>query len=232
MVFSNKQSEPKSVLVLGATGKTGIECIRELSGHSSKPQIHAFCRDPSKLNNNDKALCASIVEGNARKEADIERALSKSKADVVVVSLGNGESVKKNDIRTTSGQALAAVMKKPDFKHVQALIVSSTGAGSSRIIVGFGIGKLISFHLRHVLNDHSGQEMAFAPAELKKKTTIVRATALTDNKATGKLVTFGDLDKSPSIETNRVDLAKWITNEICNSGNIFGKVVNVTGVKM
>jgi hypothetical protein len=223
----------QSVLILGASGKTGVECIRDITAKSNAIQVHAFCRDPSKLSDNDKDLCTSIVKGNARNEADLEQALLKTRANIVIVSVGNGESVTKNDIRTASAEALAAVMKKPEFEHVHVIIVSSTGASSSRIIVGLGIGKLISYHLRHVLADHTGQESAFVSSpDLKKRTYIVRATALTDGAATGKLVTFGDKEKSPSIKTDRADLSAWITKEISSGGYKGGKVINVTGVKM
>jgi hypothetical protein len=232
MVLS-KQNVQKSILVLGATGRTGLECIRELSNHESNPLIHAFCRDASKLTTYDKALCASVIQGNAKCKRDIEMALTKSKADVVIVSLGNGDSVAKSDIRTVSAELLANAMRKAEFRHVRALIISSVGAGSSRIIVGFGIGKVISYHLKHVLSDHTGQELAFSThPELRVRACIVRATALTDNKATGKLVTFEDREKSPSIETDRVDLADWVTKEIFRNSPLGGKVVNVTGVKI
>lgn len=219
----------KSVLVLGATGRTGLECLRELSNHPSKPDIHAFCRDAFKFNENDRKLCASIVKGDARNPRDIENALRETSADVVVVSVGNGDSVKKSDIRSVSAQVLATAMNKPEFGHVKALVVSSAGAGTSKIIVGMGIGKLLSYHLRHVLRDHDGQEMAFSSPDLKKRTIIVRATGLTDNRPKGKIVSYGDKQKAPGIETDRVDLACWVADEICHAKWDGGKVINVTG---
>jgi putative NADH-flavin reductase len=230
---SENNNAQKSVLVIGATGRTGIECIKELSSHDSKPQVHAFCRNASKLEGSLKDLCASIVEGDAKSEVDIERSLSMTKADVIIVSIGNGDNVGKSDIRTVSAQAVAKVMEKPEFQHVHAMIVSSAGAGTSRIIVGFGIGSLISYHLKNILKDHTGQEQTFLSVhDLQKRTCIVRATALVDNKATGKVVAYGDTDKAPSIETDRADLAAWITKQICRKyGSFGGKVVNLTGVK-
>ena len=223
----------KSILVIGATGRTGLECIRALSKHQSRPQIHGFCRDPSKLSENDKNLCDSIVTGNARNKGDIEKALRQTNANVVLVSVGMGDSTQKTDIRTASAEALASVLKKPEYGNIRAMIVSSNGAGGSRIIVGFGIGKLIEFHLRHVLKDHDGQENAFRsnPA-LLNRTCIVRPTSLTDNEATNKLVVFGDREKPKTIKTDRADVAAWVTKAICDQSVPGGKIVNVTGVKM
>jgi putative NADH-flavin reductase len=220
----------QSVLVIGATGRTGLECIRHFANHQTNPAVHAFCRDADKLDDKDKALCTSIVQGDAFNPKDLERALAETHAEVVVLSIGNGDSVKKSYIRTASAHALAQVLKMPHYKRVRTVVVSSAGAGNSRIIVGGGLGTLISLHLRHVLADHTGQENAFR--SLRNRTTIVRATCLTENEATGKLVYFQDRDKSPTIKTDRSDLAQWIVEEVCGGTKpVGGRVVNVTGVK-
>jgi putative NADH-flavin reductase len=219
----------QSVLIIGATGRTGLECIRHFASHQSNPAVHAFCRDEDKLDDKDKALCTSIVQGNARSPLDLQRALAETCADVVVLTVGNGDSVKPSDIRTASAYALVQVLEMPHYKRIRTVVVSSTGAGNSRIIVGGGLGKLISLHLRHVLADHTGQENAFR--SLRNRTTIVRATSLTNNEATGKLVYFQDREKSPTIKTDRADLAIWIVGEVCDRGKHVGsRVVNVTGV--
>jgi len=228
MIYNNSDSM-KSVLIIGATGETGLEITRQLSEHKSRPTLHALARDPSKLAPHLKL--EGIVQGNARHAEDIERALQVSQADWVVISVGNGEKVSKNDIRAINAKATVSVLQKPQFQHVRAMVVSSTGAGSSKIIVGMGIGALITHHLRHVLADHTHQEQAFAA--IANRTTIVRATALTSQKATGKLVTFEDDAKSPSIQTDRADLAAWMINEMCGSEPTLpsGGIVNVTSVK-
>lgn len=223
----------KSVLVIGATGRTGLECIHSLSKHEIKPKIHGFCRNPSKFTTKDKDVLTSVVKGDARSKADIEKALKETKANVVLVTVGMGDSTKKTDIRTASAEALASVLKKAEYGHVRAMIVSSNGAGGSRIIVGMGIGRLIEFHLRHVLKDHNGQENAFrANPALLNRTCIVRPTSLTDNEATKKLIVFGDHEKPKTIKTDRSDVAAWVTTAICEQSVPGGTICNVTGVKM
>jgi len=222
----------KSVLIIGATGETGSEIARQLSNSRPKPDIHALVRDPSKLSSTVKLT--TYIKGNARSEQDIESALKSSHADWVIISVGNGENVAKgvNDIRGANAKATVQVLQKPEFQNVRTMVVSSTGAGSSKIVVGMGIGTLISHHLRYVLADHTHQEAAFAA--IKDRTIIVRATALTTNKPTGKLITFSDTAKSPTIKTDRADLAAWIVNEICGEAIATvpnGGIVNVTSVK-
>lgn len=227
---SSTQQEHKYVLVIGATGKTGLAVIHELSKHPSHPLIHAFCRDTSKLPTTETKLCTSVVKGNARNEEDIQHALEQTKADWIVISIGTGLDASENDIRTVSAQVIANVLGKPDFQHVRVVVVSSIGAGDSRIIIGFGIGKLISYHLRHALADHTGQEKAFLEA-IPERTTIVRATGLTNDQATGKVTTFQDQEKAPSNKTDRADLAAWIAAEVCENSAPGPHIVNVTSVK-
>ena len=238
----NTQAASQSVLILGATGRTGSAIIRQLSSSSNdssafRPAIHAFCRNKNKLAAEDATKCTHIWEGDARKAQDLERVLVQSGADTVIVAVGNGDSVAKSDLRAANAQALASVLESnPSLDHVRVLVVSSQGAGASRIKVGMGIGKLIEYHLKYVLADHTEQEKAFFktpndPTSLHKRTTIVRPTALTEDEPTEKsLIEFGDHVKCPTIKTDRADLAAWITREISTWKHV-GTTTNVTGMK-
>ena len=218
-----------SILIIGATGRTGLECLRELASHKSSPSIHAFVRNKAKLSDSDRSMCETIIEGDARSASDIEKAIRSSKATDVVVSVGNGDSTKQSDIRGANAAALASVLEKKQYRNVRVMLVSSNGAGESIIKVGMGIGWMISHHLRHVLHDHTNQENALA--SIRQRLTVVRPTSLTDDAPTGKVVTFGDKEKPPTIKTDRADVAKWIVNEICDNGHAtMGQTVNITGV--
>jgi len=159
-------------------------------------------------------------------------------ADSVVVAIGNGDSVAKTDVRTATAQVLVAALEQPEFQHVRVIVVSSIGASNSKIVVGMGIGSLLSFHLRHVLKDHDGQEAAFTQSPtVRGRTIIVRPTGLTDNEATGHVVPFGDTVKSPTIKTDRKDLAAFVADTLYNGGPAVASagtnhvVVNLTSVK-
>ena len=222
-------SRQPSVLIIGATGKTGLAIVQQLHSDPSNPKIHVLARDVAKVTKATEGFhIDTVIEGNARNESDIQSALSKTGANWIAVAVGNGENLGKNDIRTANANAIVKVLQLPQFQSVKAMVISSTGAGGSRIVVGMGIGKLIEFHLRHVLKDHTGQEHAFSV--ITNRTTVVRATALTDDQPTGNLVTFGDTDKSPSIKTDRKDLATWVVGQICNNPKPEG-TTNLTGVK-
>lgn len=216
-----------SVLIIGATGKSGLAMARKLA-KDSNVAVHAMARNPDKLATMSK-LFESIVEGNAHSSSDVENALNETKANWVVISVGNGESVSQSDVRTSNAIATTSVLQKTAFSQVRVIVLSSVGAGLSKIIVGFGIGSLLAFHLRHVLADHNGQEEAFGALGAKRR-TIVRATNLTDDAPVGKLVTFGDTDRMPGSKTDRADRADWISDMIIGVKKIpQSGVVNVTG---
>jgi FlaA1/EpsC-like NDP-sugar epimerase len=130
-------TQQQSLLVIGASSRTGLECIRHFAKHQTKPAIHAFCRDAGKLADKDKALCTTIVQGDVCNPIDLERALTETQANIVILSIRNGDSVKNSDIRTDSARALVRALKKPQYKRVRTVVVH----GNSRM------GKLISFHL-------------------------------------------------------------------------------------
>lgn len=220
---------PRSILVIGASGRTGVECLRHFAQHPSRPRVHAFCRDPGKLGDKDKELCSSIIAGNARHEDDLREALRSSSADVVIVSLANANSVSATDLRTVSAKSLVeALQDEEDLRHVRVVVVSAVGAGPSRILIGWGIGSLLTFFLRHVLEDHTGQEKAFEA--LKDRVFIVRPTGLGDGHPVGKLVEFGDLETPPTHKTDRADLAAWIVEQAFDPDKpLGGQTVNVTG---
>ena len=228
---------PKNILVLGSTGRTGINLIQQLAtikSDANKPNIFAFCRDPARLDTETKALCKEVLTGDATKPSDLQQALDDSNADCVFVAVGNGANLTKsaNTIRTANAVALAKVLRMPQYSQVQVMVVSSNGAGGSKIKVGFGIGQLIAFHFRNVLKDHSGQEAVFRKA-LRDRTMIVRPTALTEFESTGKMVLFGDKEKPPTIKTDRLDLAQWVVQEAVygKAADFGGMPVNLTGIQ-
>jgi len=121
-----------------------------------------------------------------------------------------------------------------EFAHVKVVVVSSTGAGGTKIEVGFGVGRLLSFALRHVMHDHDNQELEFKSrmGDDRDRLLIVRPTALTDGKEKGKVSVFGAKEHAPTAHIDRADVAGWILNSVCNNeGSYFGKEVSLTARK-
>ncbi|KAL3939134.1 MAG: hypothetical protein SGARI_001483 [Bacillariaceae sp.] len=205
-------TSPNSILIIGATGRTGSHIVKAISEKKSaawNPKVSAFCRDPSKLDQDTKELCSLTVKGDARKESDLEMALDRTLADLVVVTIGRGDNVGKTDIRTASAIALKNVLGQPQYKNVKVLVISSIGAA------GFGIGCMVEFHLRHILKDHTLQEATFQSSkDLSRRTMIIRPTGLTEGESTGKVIMFGKHEKCPTMKTDRKDLAEWAVRQM------------------
>lgn len=240
-----------SILIIGASGRTGNHIIRELHNEEillesikknndnnnnddeeddndnkreqpivSRPKVFAFCRDPSKMPTDTQRLCDGIIRGNPRSTLDLRRGLTYSRADLVVVTVGDDEhdyhhgSPRTNMVRTKSAEALVPILSNKYFQKTRVIVISCLGAGDSSINVGFGKGKMLEWNLRHVLRDHSGQEAAFMNnSRLRDRTMIVRPTTLTENEATGNIIAFREDERCPTMRIDRKDLADWLILE-------------------
>lgn len=222
---------PRSILVIGASGETGIRILRASANHSDKPEVHAFVRNPDKLPDTDRDLCSSIQTGDARKVDEVKSALTATKCDTVIMAVGSGTTSKgENDIRKTTALILTKVIQECQM-DIYVIVVSSVGAGDSKIQMGFGFGMLLSYILKHVLADHTRQEQIFQDSFTDKSDhlLIVRPTGLTNDKASGNVAVSED-DNLVSKRIDRQDLAEWLLNVACDR-SYFGKVVAVTGGK-
>lgn len=221
------------VLVIGASGQTGVELIRACASSPVKPPVHAFCRTPSKLSESDTKHCASVVEGDARSSADVARALEQTKADVVVVSVGVTGDLGRCDIREASAKALMdAIEPGAKYDHVKVVVVSSVGAGGTKIQIGFGIGMMLNMRLKHVLADHDRQEEEIWTRlgdKNKKRALVLHTTGLTTGVPGGEVCFFEG--KVPSCRIDRSVVAKFIVAEVCGECPNFGKAINITTKK-
>lgn len=226
---------PPSLLIIGASGRLGVELIRAASASPHAPPVHAFLRTPSKLSASDTSLCASVVRGDARSPADLDRALRTTHASVVILSVGVPNSAAPTDLREMSAKALLDTLREQElFQHVNIVVVSSVGAGESKLDFGWGVGSLMAWFIRHVLKDHDNREKLFdewvkgSGEGNRKRVWIVRPTTLTLGKSKGGVVTYRN-GRAPSWWIDRKDLAVWIVEQVCADGAPFGTAVNVTG---
>ncbi len=163
----------RRIMVLGATGKTGTQIIRQAleSGHD----VAALVRDPARLAINDPKL--KVVTGDVLDAASVERGLAGG-YDAVISALG----VFHREPRTELSRGTANVIRAMQQHGIRRLVViSSLGAGDSK-----GQGSLLarilqSFLLKHVLADKDRQEEAIKASGLDW--TILRPPQLTDEPA-------------------------------------------------
>lgn len=223
-----------SILIIGSTGRTGVQLIRSAATLSPRPTVHAFARTPSKLTSADTALCASVVQGDARSSTDVAAALRQTGATHVVIAIGEGDSMARTDIREVSAKAVMdAVAPGAEFDSVRVAAVSSTGAGGTRIQIGFGVGLVVAHMLRHVMHDHNLQEQQLVDRmgnDVASRLIVVRPTGLTDGKAKGldHVVLFDKDTRAPSSHIDREDVALWLVSELCSGKPRFGSFYSLT----
>lgn len=227
----------QSILIIGASGRMGVEFINAANEKFTESvTTHAFVRNPNKLSDETKGKCASVVVGDATKADDVRRAVQETEAGTVIISIGDGDNTGKTDIREKTAKVLMEVVQPgSEFEHVKVVVMSSQGAGGSKMKAGFGIGMLISFHLRHILADHNGQEAAFKTGmgeQASSRLLIVRPTGLSMNKAKGidKVVVFGNEEKLPSVHIDRADVVEWVLNRLGSDDGKLGGEFNLTSV--
>lgn len=195
------------VLVLGATGATGLLIVRNAlaAGHS----VVALVRSK------EKALAAGLtgielVEGDARDEAALTRAIVGS--DAVISSLGTAMSpFREVTMLSTATRALVHVM---EAQKVQRLVcITGLGAGDSRGHGGFFFDRLfLPLLLRNVYDDKNRQEDAIRASALAW--TIVRPTVLNDKPAQGHVRALTDLTTVHGGSIARADVAAFVVEQL------------------
>jgi NAD(P)H-binding len=232
--------ERTSILLIGASSRTGLECIQQLAEHDSNPFVHAFCEGVEDLDPEFAAACTSVVEGSIRHAIDIQDALEVTKASWIVLCGDSSEdsseflsssSPRQKNLRTVSARNIARVLQ--DRPSIRVLVVSRIEApGLLHNTIKMNLRARLC-QLRHLqfLHDLAGQEQALV--SIWNRTTVVRTTLLTDRSSGSKrIIELNDNDTIPTLTTDRIELAKRIVAEICTrpipTGN---RVLSVTSAK-
>jgi uncharacterized protein YbjT (DUF2867 family) len=192
------------VLVLGATGGTGREIVREagVQGHS----VVALVRSRTKA-----ALAgAELVEGDARDEQALSRALDGCSG--VISSLGTPMSPFREV--TLLSVATRALVKAMESGNVRRLVcITGLGAGDSRGHGGFLFDTLFfPLLLRKVYADKDRQEDVVRASKLDW--VLVRPTVLNDKPARGTVQALTDLSHIHGGTVSRSDVAKFVVQQL------------------
>jgi uncharacterized protein YbjT (DUF2867 family) len=197
------------VLVLGATGGTGREILREAvaQGHS----VVALVRSKMKANTNAAELAgADLVEGDARDEQALSRALVGCSG--VISALGTPMSPFR-EVRLLS-VATQALVKAMESRNVCRLVcITGLGAGDSRGHGGFLFDKLFfPLLLRKVYADKNRQEDVVRASKLDW--VLVRPVVLNDKPAKGTVRAQTDLSGVHGGTVSRSDIAKFVVQQL------------------
>jgi uncharacterized protein YbjT (DUF2867 family) len=193
------------VLILGATGGTGREIVREAGaqGHT----VVALVRSSAKAAG---LAGAELVEGDARDEQALSRALKGCSG--VISSLGTAVSPFR-EVRLLS-DATRALVTAMENRNVRRLVcITGLGAGDSRGHGGFLFDNLFfPLLLRKVYEDKDRQEEVVRASKLDW--VLVRPVVLNDKPARGTVRALADLSAVAGGTVSRGDVAKFVVRQL------------------
>ena len=195
------------LLVLGATGGTGRELLRQAldQGHD----VVAFARNLDKIGDIGHANLQK-VRGDVMDPTVVESAVAGS--DAVLCTIGAGAN--RTTLREDGTRNIVEAMEKTGVQRL--ICLSSLGVGDSRGNLPFFTKYIIvSVFLRHAFADHERQEAIVRRSALDW--TIVRPPHLTDGPQTGTYRHgFPTTDTGIKARISRADVADFMMKQLTN----------------
>jgi putative NADH-flavin reductase len=198
------------LVVLGATGGTGLEIVRHATarGHS----VTALVRSPDRLKQFWDRI--TIRQGDLLDSGDLQQAIQGH--DAVVSAFGPRVPISKDDatLLRRFAMALTSTMKKTDVRRV---VVESVAFLFKDAILppAYLLGRLL---FPRTVADASAMERVFAESQLDW--TMVRPPELTDKPYSGKYrVRVGRLPLF-GFKISRADVADFMIKAIENRASI------------
>lgn len=197
-----------NLLVIGATGGTGIEVVRQAlaDGH----HVTALARDPARLPVQHSAL--RVVRGDVLDPAALSDALANAQAVISALGVRLGQAPGTTRSRGTA--ALVTAMRSADVGRLVAVsTVGTTGSRPAQSVVSrWLLPRLIGAER---LAEADAQESVIADSRMTW--TIVRPPRLIDGAATGRVQSAVGLRTSMRSQIRRADLARFLLDEVVNN---------------
>ena len=193
------------VLVLGATGGTGREIVKQASEKGY--HVVALVRSLAKAQG---LGAARLVEGDARDSRVLEHALAD--CDSAICCLGTGISPFKTV--TTLSEATRSLVTAMNAGAVRRLVcITGIGAGDSRGHGGFVYDRIVlPLLLRTVYDDKDRQEAAIRSSGLDW--TIIRPAMLANGPRTGRYRVLLELEGVTAGKISRADVAAFTVDQL------------------
>ena len=191
-------------LVIGATGGTGRELVRQAleQGHV----VTALARTPEKLEIKHRRL--HTMKGDVTDWRSVEQAVAGQ--DAVLCALGT-RVLRKNTIQSEGTSNIIMAMQHHGVRRL--VLESSLDVGDSRGQLGFFFSFIIRpFMLRNIFADKEQQERLVMDSPLDW--IIVRPAYLTDGPHRGKYrAGFATNDRSITRKISRADTADFMIKQ-------------------
>jgi putative NADH-flavin reductase len=193
------------LLVLGATGGTGLEVLSQAlaQGH----EITACVRDPAKLRLADARL--RVVPGVLPADAEtLEAALNAR--DAVICSLGVRNAFKSGGLIEGAMRVLVPAMERAGVRRL--LLVSANGVGETRARSPLLPRILYRLLLGDIFADKAAGEAIVRASSLEW--TIAYPVLLTDGPRTGKYRAGEALELRGMPKIARADVSDFLLHEL------------------
>jgi putative NADH-flavin reductase len=193
------------VLVLGASGATGREVVRQAL--AQELSVTAFVRDPSRLKIDGTTV--RVVQGDVGDYTAVARATEGQGA--VISTLGVSRPLHSDPVVIEGVRHVLRAMEE----HAVARLVylSFIGVRESRAAAGPVIRYIARFPLRHEIADHEAKEAAIRSSRCEW--TIVRAPKLSNGPPTGRYREGEDIvARSLFPVLSRADVADFLLRQL------------------
>jgi uncharacterized protein YbjT (DUF2867 family) len=194
------------LLVLGATGGTGQQLVRQALEHGH--DVTVLVRSPEKLKVEDQRLrvrIGSVMDAMATDEAVAGH-------EAVLITLGSNEprELFRPRVMSSSTKAVVAAMERQGVSRV--VLLSALGVGESAPLAPARLRIAFKTALRQVEKDK-----AVAEAYIRSKNldwTIVYPPPLTNGPATDNIRSGDDLRVAGSGNISRADVAAFMLAQV------------------
>jgi putative NADH-flavin reductase len=195
----------KRILVLGATGPTGREVVKQAleAGH----EVTAFVRSPAKLamTHDRLGLATGDVTADGPALADAMRG-----KDAVICALGSGQSLAPHALMEQAMPRIVAAMRETGVKRF--VLMSAFGVGETFAEIPVLPRILVRTLLARIYADKEAGEKVLKRSNLDW--TVVYPTGLTNGPRTENF-RFGEHLKLHGLPTvSRADVAKFLVEQV------------------
>jgi putative NADH-flavin reductase len=192
------------LVILGATGGTGLEVVRQglERGHS----LTALVRSPDRLREFGGRLV--VKQGNLLDSADLQQTIQGH--DAVVSAFGPRVPISKADAHLLQRFAVALTNAMPRAGVTRAVVESVAFLFKDAIFPpAYLLGRLL---FRQIVDDASAMERLFAESQLDW--TMVRPPELTDKPYTGKYRVREEHLPLFGLKISRADVANFMIRAV------------------
>lgn len=208
------------ILVIGATGKTGIEVVKQALGQGK--EVRAFVRTPKKMTVEDTRL--SVVQGDVTDATAVMQAVEG--VDGVIVALGASADMQADIVMAEGTANIIEAMKQHGVKRlvIQSSYPMSGYEDGIAFLRQVGMGDEQISMMQPVLEDKKKQIELTLESGLEF--VVVKPMMLTDDAGIGKYRAAENLEVKPGDKISRADVADFMLKALIDS-QFVGKTVTI-----